>query len=75
MDETGRIIAEPPVPAKIPGACDNPIDDVKALGIEFVFGGDSRLAVKAGQTEICGIYSAERPPSPCTGWPRGRSRR
>ncbi|WP_086853644.1 hypothetical protein [Amycolatopsis kentuckyensis] len=62
VDETGRIIAKPPVPAKIPGACDNPIDDAKAQGVQFVFGGDSRLAVKAGQAEICGTYRAERPP-------------
>ncbi|MGV9364844.1 hypothetical protein [Amycolatopsis sp. NPDC003731] len=62
VDESGRIIAKPPVPAKIPGACDNPIDDAKAVGVQFVFGGDSRLAVKAGQAEICGTYSADRPP-------------
>ncbi|MER6797184.1 hypothetical protein ABT262_35250, partial [Amycolatopsis mediterranei] len=62
VDDSGRIIAKPPVPAKIPGACDNPIDDAKAVGVQFVFGGDSRLAVKAGQAEICGTYSAERPP-------------
>ncbi|MFB9691243.1 hypothetical protein [Amycolatopsis plumensis] len=62
VDGSGRIIAKPPVPAQIPGACDNPIDDAKAVGVQFVFGGDSRLAVKAGQAEICGTYSAERPP-------------
>lgn len=61
-DDSGRIIAKPPVPAKIPAACDNPIDDAKAVGVQFVFGGDSRLAVKAGQAEICGSYSAQRPP-------------
>ena len=62
VDETGRIVATPSVPANIPGACDNPIDDAKAAGVQFVFGGDSRLAVKAGQAEICGTYSADRPP-------------
>ncbi|MET8848957.1 hypothetical protein [Amycolatopsis sp. NPDC004625] len=62
VDDSGRIIAKPPVPAKIPAACDNPIDDAKAAGVQFVFGGDSRLAVKAGQAEICGTYSADRPP-------------
>ncbi|MEU4526445.1 hypothetical protein AB0F52_47945 [Amycolatopsis sp. NPDC024027] len=62
VDDSGRIIAKPPVPANIPGACDNPIDDAKAVGVQFVFGGDSRLAVKAGQAEICGTYSADRPP-------------
>lgn len=62
VDDGGRVIAKPPVPAKIPAACDNPIDDAKAAGVQFVFGGDSRLAVKAGQVEICGTYRADRPP-------------
>ncbi|MEV6872995.1 hypothetical protein [Amycolatopsis sp. NPDC051128] len=62
VDDTGRIVATPSVPAKIPGACDNPIEDANAVGVQFVFGGDSRLAVKAGQAEICGTYSATRPP-------------
>ncbi|WP_254896657.1 hypothetical protein [Amycolatopsis sp. Hca4] len=62
VDGSKRVIAKPPVPAQIPGACDNPIDDPKASGVQFVFGGDSRLAVKAGQVEICGTYSADRPP-------------
>ncbi|WP_410586543.1 hypothetical protein [Amycolatopsis sp. lyj-23] len=62
VDDGGRTTAKPPVPAKIPGACDNPIDDAKAVGVQFVFGGDSRLAVKAGQAELCGTYTAERPP-------------
>ncbi|MEV6824721.1 hypothetical protein [Amycolatopsis sp. NPDC051102] len=62
VDDSGRVIAKPPVPAKIPAACDNPIDDAKAAGVQFVFGGDSRLAVKAGQAEICGTYSADKPP-------------
>ncbi|OXM69167.1 hypothetical protein [Amycolatopsis vastitatis] len=62
VDGSGRTIAKPAVPANIPGACDNPIDDAKAVGVQFVFGGDSRLAVKAGQVEICGTYSADHPP-------------
>ncbi|MEQ0560149.1 hypothetical protein ABJI51_13760 [Amycolatopsis sp. NEAU-NG30] len=62
VDGTGRVTAAPPVPAAIPGACLNPIDDAQAVGVQFVFGGDSRLAVKAGQAEICGTYRADRPP-------------
>ena len=62
VDAAGRAVARPSVPAAIPGACDNPIDDAKALGVQFVFGGDSRLAVKAGQAEICGTYSGTKPP-------------
>lgn len=62
VDASGRILAAPTASASIPGACDNPIDDAKAVGVQFVFGGDSRLAVKAGQVEICGTYSGTKPP-------------
>lgn len=62
VDASGRILAAPPASATIPGACDNPIDDAKAQGVQFVFGGDSQLAVKAGQAEICGTYSGTKPP-------------
>jgi Tfp pilus assembly protein PilX len=62
VNSAGGIIAQPPVPAAIPGACDNPINDAHAVGVQFVFGGDSQLAVKAGQAEVCGTYSANKPP-------------
>jgi hypothetical protein len=55
-------VATPPVPAAIPGSCDNPISDAGAVGVQFIFGGDSQFAVKAGQVEICGTYSSSRPP-------------
>jgi hypothetical protein len=58
----GSVIATPPVPAVIPGSCDNPIHDANATGVQFIFGGDSQLVVKAGQAEICGTYNASRPP-------------
>ena len=58
----GRVVATPAVPATIPGACDNPINDAHAVGVQFVFGGDSRMAVKSGQAEICGTYNANTPP-------------
>jgi len=61
-DNTGKIIARPPNPASIPGACDNPINDAKAVGVQFIFGGDSQFAIKSGQAEICGTYSASAPP-------------
>ncbi|GAB2822038.1 hypothetical protein [Lentzea nigeriaca] len=68
--DDGRLVAGtpsapsgvPPVNVQIPGACDNPIDGVNAGGVQFIFGGDSRLAVKSGQAEICGTYSTSRPP-------------
>jgi Tfp pilus assembly protein PilX len=58
----GVKVATPAVPASIPGACDNPINDPTATGVQFIFGGDSQFAVKAGQAEICGTYSSTRPP-------------
>ncbi|WP_408898894.1 hypothetical protein ACJ5H2_07225 [Nocardioides sp. R1-1] len=50
----------------VPGRCVNPIDDVNAQGVQFIFGGTSRLLIEAnGQStavEICGSYHASRPP-------------
>jgi Tfp pilus assembly protein PilX len=62
VNASGAVVAAPSVPASIPGSCDNPIDSAAAVGVQFVFGGDSRLAVKSGQVEICGTYSATTPP-------------
>ena len=62
VDTSGRVVSTPSVPAHIPGSCDNPIEDAHAVGVQFVFGGDSQLAVKSGQAEICGSYNANRPP-------------
>ncbi|MER7002918.1 hypothetical protein ABT297_07710 [Dactylosporangium sp. NPDC000555] len=60
-------------PPTIPGSCKTPIppnppppggwtkpDD--NAGVQFVFGGDSRIRVKAAQVEICGTYSKTSPP-------------
>ena len=57
VDSTGKVISAPSVPASIPGACDNPINDANAVGVQFIFGNDSQFAVKSGQVEICGTYS------------------
>jgi Tfp pilus assembly protein PilX len=62
VDTSGRVVSVPSVPANIPGSCDNPIEDAHAVGVQFAFGGDSQLAVKSGQAEICGTYSASAPP-------------
>ncbi|HEY3608685.1 MAG TPA: hypothetical protein VGL06_14360 [Pseudonocardiaceae bacterium] len=62
VDSTGKVVSTPSVPASIPGACDNPINDAKAAGVQFIFGGDSQFAVKSGQVEMCGTYSASTPP-------------
>jgi hypothetical protein len=62
VDAAGAVIAAPPVPAVIPGSCDNPINHAGAVGVQFIFGGESQFAVKAGQAEICGTYSVNKPP-------------
>jgi Tfp pilus assembly protein PilX len=62
VNAAGAAIAAPAVPASIPGSCDNPINNAAAIGVQFIFGGDSQFAVKAGQAEICGTYNVERTP-------------
>jgi hypothetical protein len=62
VNAAGAAIAAPANPASIPGACDNPIRNAGAVGVQFIFGGESRLAIKSGQAEICGTYSINKPP-------------
>ncbi|WP_436494769.1 hypothetical protein [Actinokineospora sp. HUAS TT18] len=62
VNGAGQVVAQPANPATIPGSCNNPIKDARAVGVQFIFGGDSQLSVKAGKAEICGTYSATRPP-------------
>ncbi|TCO45512.1 hypothetical protein EV646_108134 [Kribbella antiqua] len=64
VDSAGGIIAKPPVPASIPGSCDNPINNVNFTtdGVQFIFGGDSRLTVKAGEAELCGSIKENKVP-------------
>ncbi|MFC7615674.1 hypothetical protein ACFQV2_21425 [Actinokineospora soli] len=62
VNAAGAVVATPSVPAAIPGACQNPIKNAGAVGVQFIFGGDSQFAVKSGQVEICGTYSVTRPP-------------
>ncbi|HEY0616025.1 MAG TPA: hypothetical protein VGD15_00500 [Kribbella sp.] len=50
----------PAVPATIPGACASPLAGA-AGGVQFIFGGDSRLVVKSGRAELCGSYSSTKP--------------
>lgn len=48
---------------ELPGACISPLTTTTAnSGVQFVFGGDSRLKVTAGDVELCGQWSANRPP-------------
>jgi Tfp pilus assembly protein PilX len=62
VNAAGAALAAPPVPPTIPGSCDNPIKNANAVGVQFIFGGDSRFEVKSGQAEICGTYNVDRPP-------------
>jgi hypothetical protein len=70
-DAAGTVVAVPSVPAVIPGACDNPINDANAVGVQFIFGSDSHLSIKAGQAEICGTYSINAPPVAIYGLTKG----
>jgi len=54
--------AQPPVNPTLPGACVSPITSTTAVGVQFIFGGDSRLQVDAGKAEICASYHSDRPP-------------
>ncbi|TDO64045.1 hypothetical protein EV651_105269 [Kribbella sp. VKM Ac-2571] len=55
---------KPQVPALTPGACQSPAenDDTRYPGVQFIFGGDSRLTIAAGDVEICGTWHDHRPP-------------
>jgi hypothetical protein len=58
------VILTPTVPATVPGACQNPIKDVAAVGVQFLFGGDSQLQLSGNNAdaEICASYHSDRPP-------------
>jgi hypothetical protein len=45
----------------IPGSCVSPLTTTSNAGVQWAFGGDSRLAVSAGQMEVCGQYSSSKP--------------
>jgi hypothetical protein len=70
---TGAVLAKPPSPLPtdadglIPGNCQSPITDVNAQGVQFVFGGNSRMFLNGnGSTgahmELCASYHSDRPP-------------
>ncbi|NEA32328.1 hypothetical protein [Streptomyces sp. SID13031] len=62
VNAAGAAIGAPPVPAAIPGSCASPVGGAPAAGVQFIFGGTSRLDVESGKAEICGTYSASKPP-------------
>ena len=50
-------------PVTVPEACKNPIHDETAVGVQFIFGGDSQLQVSGNaDAEICASYHDDRPP-------------
>jgi hypothetical protein len=62
-DSSGNPIASPGPSPTFPGSCQNPIKSASALGVQFIFGGDSQLALSgSADGEICGTYNATRPP-------------
>ena len=72
VNAAGTVISKPAVPATVPGACQNPIEDDTAVGVQFVFGGDSQLQLTGtADAEICASYHPDRPPIAIYGWKSG----
>jgi hypothetical protein len=62
-DSSGNPVSRPTNPAAVPGACASPLHSTTARGVQFIFGGDSRLQLAgSADAEICGTYHADRPP-------------
>ncbi len=62
-DGSGNPMTRPVNPMTVPGACLNPIDSATAVGVQFLFGGDSRLQFAgSADGEICASYHTNRPP-------------
>jgi hypothetical protein len=47
--------------ASMPGTCVSPLTSEGATGVQFVFGGDSQLALNKGSAELCGTWYVDRP--------------
>jgi hypothetical protein len=62
-NSSGNVIASPGASPVIPGSCQSPTRSTSNAGVQFIFGGDSQLSlVGAADAEICGTYSATKPP-------------
>ncbi|HEY8721807.1 MAG TPA: hypothetical protein VIM26_24795 [Pengzhenrongella sp.] len=49
-------------PTTFPGSCVSPLTSTaNNEGVQFVFGGSSRIDLQQGQVELCGQYSLDRP--------------
>lgn len=63
VNSAGVVISKPTSSSTIPGACQNPIKDDAAVGVQFIFGGDSRVQLSStADAEICASYHSDRPP-------------
>jgi hypothetical protein len=54
-------VSAPVIPTTFPGSCVSPLTTTTSNGVEFVFGGDSRLFLNSGSAELCGQYSTASP--------------
>lgn len=45
----------------VPGACISPLTSTTNKGVQFIFGGDSRIRLTAGGLEVCGQYATTPP--------------
>jgi hypothetical protein len=62
-NSNGTVIASPGAAPVMPGSCQSPTRSTSNAGVQFIFGGDSQLALGgAADAEICGTYSATKPP-------------
>jgi hypothetical protein len=62
-DADGHVLDRPPTNPTMPGACQSPITDTGAEGVQFVFGGNSQVYLdQNSRVELCGSYHADRPP-------------
>jgi hypothetical protein len=62
VNGAGATIAAPSKPISVPGSCDNPIHSETAVGVQWIFGGDSQFqVVGSADAEVCGTYHPDRP--------------
>jgi hypothetical protein len=62
VNGAGTPLATPSKPISVPGSCDNPIHSETAVGVQWIFGGDSQFqVVGSADVEICGSYHPDRP--------------
>ena len=66
--DTGYLIGGTPKvaltssPPNIPGSCVSPLASTSAVGVQFIFAGDSQFHLGGGSGEICASYHQRTPP-------------